>query len=492
MDQQPILLVQGEENWLQVENAALNTVVQVFSQVGKFNWLEPYRVEAQYESRGTGFFINDQGYFVTNAHVVNEAKTVWINIPALGRQMIRVEVIGFCPDRDLALLRIVPDELKMVRERLGKIPFLMLGDSNSVRRTDKVLVLGYPLGQHRMKSTTGVVSGREAVDTISYLQITAPINPGSSGGPLISTEGAVIGITVAAVPDASNVGYAIPVNELKLIFEDLIEKRILRKPILGANFHNTTDDCARYLGNPLPAGLYVHKVFKDSLLDKAGVKSQDMIYELNGHRLDSYGEVSVPWGTGKISLYDLISSLQVGREVHLVLYRFGEKIELNFMLEEFVPYPIRIKFPDYESVEHAIIGGMVVMELALNHLPLLIDLAPQLIRFRKVENMFESVLIVTHILPGSRAQQLRSLIPGDIIKEINGQPVKTVAEFNTTLAKNGKEKFLNLKTADDVLAVFDLQATLADEQRLAKDFTYPISKTVQNLIKIVNHGKKTS
>jgi len=491
-EQQPILLVQGDQNWLEVENAALNTVVQIFSQVGKFNWLEPYRVQVQYESRGTGFFVNDQGYLITNAHVVNEAKTVWINIPALGREMVKVEIVGFCPDRDLALLRILPQELDHVRERLGRVPFLMLGDSNSVRRTDKVLVLGYPLGQYRMKSTTGVVSGREAVDTISYLQITAPINPGSSGGPLISTQGAVVGITVAAVPDASNVGYAIPVNELKLIFEDLVETRLLRKPILGANFHNATDDHARFLGNPLPAGLYVHKVFKGSLLQKAGVQPQDMIYELNGYRLDSYGEATVPWGSGKISLYDLISSLPIGKEVKLLVYRFGEKKEFKFKLEELAPYAIRIKFPDYEDVEHEIFGGVVVMELTVNHLPLLVDLAPGLIRFKKVENMLESALVITHILPGSRAQQLRCLIPGDIIKEMNGKPVKTVADFRAALQKNEEEKFLSLKTADDVLAVFDFQATLADEKRLSKDFTYPISKTVEKLIKTTNNGKKTS
>jgi len=488
--EQPILLVQGEENWLQVESAALNTVVQVFSQVGKFNWREPYKLEAQYESRGTGFFINDQGYLVTNAHVVNEAKTVWINIPALGRKTIKVESVGFCPDRDLALLRILPEDLELVRERLGRIPFLMLGDSDTVRRTDKILVLGYPLGQHRMKSTTGVVSGREAVDTVSYLQITAPINPGSSGGPLISTQGAVIGITVASVPEASNVGYAIPVNELKLIFEDLVEKQLVRKPILGGHFHNATDEHARFLGNPVPAGLYMHKVFKNSLLEKVGLQPGDMIYELNGHRLDSYGEVTVPWGAGKISLYDLISRLEVGKRVELVVYRDGEKKEFEFVLEEVPPYPVRVKFPDYETIEYEIIGGMVVMEFTLNHLPLLIDFSPLLMKYKKVENMLESVLVITHILPGSHAQQLRSIIPGDIIKTVNGDSVKTVAEFRNALAAHAGDEFLSIKTDDDVLAVFPFKKMLAEEKRFSKDFSYPISEAVQKLLTMASNGKQ--
>ena len=97
----PIVLIQGQENWRQVENAAQNTVVQVFAQISKFNWLEPYKVETQHENRGTAFFVNDQGYLVTNAHVVSEAKIVWITIPAFGRETIQVEVVSFCPERDL-------------------------------------------------------------------------------------------------------------------------------------------------------------------------------------------------------------------------------------------------------------------------------------------------------------------------------------------------------------------------------------------------------
>jgi serine protease Do len=486
---QPILLVQGEQNWLHVEQAALNTVAQVFAQVGRFNWLEPYKVESQYESRGTGFFINDQGYLVTNAHVVNEAKTIWINIPSLGRKMIRVEVVGFCPDRDLALLRVTSKDLERIQKRLGRIPFLMFGDSDVVKRTDKVLVLGYPLGQHRLKSTTGVVSGREAANSISYIQITAPINPGSSGGPLISTQGTVIGVTVAIAARAFNVGYAIPINELKIIFEDLLENSLVRKPILGGHFHNTTDNHARFLGNPIPAGLYVHKVFKGSLLEKAGVFPGDMIYELNGHKLDSHGEATVPWSSEKISLYDLISRLPVGKEIHLVLYRSGKKKDIRFILDDSVLFPIRVKYPDYEKIEHEVLGGMVVMELAHNHLPLLEPHVPSLVKFREMENMLDPVLLITHILPGSQAQQLRCLIPGDIIAEVNGKKVKTIDQFREALRSGASSDFLSVKTANDVLAVFQLKKMLADEERLSSDFAYPLTPVVKELIDMVKNDE---
>lgn len=486
---QPILIVQGEDNWLHVENAAQNTVVQIFAQIGKYNWLEPYKVDAQYESRGTGFFINDQGYLITNAHVIHEAKTVWINIPALGRETVRVEVISFCPDRDLALLRITPQDLERVRAALGKVPFLMLGDSDSVQRTNKVLVLGYPLGQHSMKSTTGVISGREAIDSISYLQITAPINPGSSGGPLISTDGAVIGIAVAVDAEAYNVGYAIPVNELKTIFNELVETRLARKPILGGQFHNTTDEHARFLGNPIPAGLYVHKVFKNSLFEKAGVKPGDMIYELAGCPLDSHGEVQVPWSVEKIALFDLVSRLVAGQDVRMVFYRAGNRNEVIFKFEQLPPYAIRTKYPDFELVEQEIIGGMVFMELAHNHLPYLAPLAPDLVAYRKPENMYEPILIITHVLPGSQAQQLRCFVPGDIIDTVNGLPVNTVQGLREVLMSSVRAEFLSLKTKGSVLGVFPFKQLLADELRLSRDFVYPVSPTVSRLLQLVGNDK---
>lgn len=488
--EQPILLVQGQENWLEIESLAQNAVVQIFAQIGRFNWLEPYTIDAQFENRGSGFFINDQGYLVTNAHVVDEAKRVWITIPALGGETIHVEIVGFCPDRDLALLRVRPDDLRRIKKQVGRIPFLLLGDSDVVQRTDRVLVLGYPLGQHNMKSTTGVISGREAVTSVSYLEITAPINEGSSGGPLISADGSVIGITVAMIANASNVGYAIPVNELKTVLEDLLKKPLLGKPILGAFFQNTTDDHAKFLGNPVPGGLYIHKIVKGSLLEKAGILPGDMIYEFNDYRLDSRGEAIVNWSAGRATLYDLISRLELGKKIKLILYRNGKKKQIDFTLKQSPPYPVRIKYPDYEKVEYEIIGGMVIMELAQNHLPLLINTVPFLIKYQEIENMLNPVLVISHILPGSFAHQLRCLVPGDIIKKANGGIVNTIEQFRKILLNNGHAKYLSIKTENDVLAVFPFQKILEDEKRLSTDFVYPLSATVQKILNMVKNGRK--
>ena len=346
-----------DPEWQITQNGLHNAVVQVFSQVGRFNWIEPYKTGEEVESRGSGFIINEDGYVITNTHVINEAKRVWIHIPAFGREVIHVDVVSFCPDRDVALLRIVPDQLKKIKETLSTVPYLLFGESDAVQRTDNVLVLGYPLGQFRLKSTMGIVSGREASNGQALLQITAPINPGSSGGPILNEEGRVIGIAVAAIFAASNVGYGIPINEVKQLLDQLYTHHLVRLPILGIQYVFANDSKAEYLGNPMPSGIYITKVLKNSLFERAGVQVGDMLYEFNGLSLDAYGEATVPWSSDKTSFSDLIARVKIGQTVHVVLYRRGKRIELTFSFDLLPAYPVRAMYPDYEKVDFETLGG---------------------------------------------------------------------------------------------------------------------------------------
>ncbi len=480
-----MILMRDVADWTKIQDVIQNAVVQVFSQVGRFNWLEPYKIAEEGESRGSGFIINEEGYIVTNAHVISEAKRVWVHIPFFGRHMFHVDIIGFCPDRDLALLRIKPHELEVIKKELHVIPFLHLGDSDLVQRTDNILVLGYPLGQYRLKSTTGIISGREASRGQALIQMTAPINPGSSGGPLLNGQGEVIGITVATIFAAQNVGYAIPINELKQILDELYIKRLVRVPFLGVQFVAANDSKAQYLKNPLPAGLYISKVLPHMLFEKVGVKEGDMLYEFNGFRIDAFGDTTAPWGSDKTSLTDLIARVKVGDQIKLVMYRNGERKELQFNFDLLPPYPIRPMYPDYEKVEYETIGGMVILQLADNHLPLLIDYAPDLVKYLDAQKKINPVLVITHVLPGSLSYQLHSMLPGDIIKQVNDENVGTLDDFRKYLQKSVTTGFVTLKTERDVFAAFSLKDLLADELQLCKDFRYPLSKTIEQLIKEV-------
>src|SRR5579872_2144474 len=223
-------------NWLAVQKKVKDTVVQVYAQTVEFNWLEPYRSPEQGEGTGSGFFINEQGDLITNYHVVAQASSIQIQIPTFGMERFDMEIVGVSPERDIALLKATKESKEKIRSRLKKIPYLKLGDSDQVLRSQEVLALGYPLGQTRLKSTLGIVSGRERLGYFGYIQITAPLNPGNSGGPALNTNGEVIGINSRGVLEAQNVGYIIPINEVRSAFKDLYRVRLLRKPTLGCIF----------------------------------------------------------------------------------------------------------------------------------------------------------------------------------------------------------------------------------------------------------------
>ena len=200
-------IVSGQP-WAQVQTQAKDTVVQIIAQTAEVNLLKPYETPRQGGGFGSGFFISDNGEIITNMHVIDQAQSVWIKIPSMGKAIIPVEVVGKAPERDLALLRITDQGKEVIKRELGidKFPFLKLGDSDLVNRADEVLALGYPLGQASLKSTSGVVSGREHLGGKYLIQISSPINPGSSGGPALSLNGEVIGISVSGIVSAQTLG----------------------------------------------------------------------------------------------------------------------------------------------------------------------------------------------------------------------------------------------------------------------------------------------
>ncbi len=213
--QVPCPSVLGEvKPWGVLQTELKDCVVQVFSEIAEFNWLEPYKTPNQYGTSGTGFFINDKGDLITNAHVVDQARSVTIQIPTFGKRRFDVDIRGVSTERDLALVAVKKSDLEIIRKALGKIPVLRMGNSDLVHRAEEIMAIGYPLGQESLKSTTGVVSGRQHIAGQHMIQIDAAINPGSSGGPSVNCRGEVIGVNSANIPGAQNVGYIIP-NTMK-------------------------------------------------------------------------------------------------------------------------------------------------------------------------------------------------------------------------------------------------------------------------------------
>lgn len=480
------------KSWGALQPQLKDSVIQVFSEIAEFNWLEPYKTPHQYGTSGSGFFINEDGQMITNAHVVDQAKSVTIQIPTFGKRRFDVDLIGVSPERDLALITLRPADLEIIKKALGRIPVLKMGNSDLVHRADEIMAIGYPLGQESLKSTIGVVSGPQHIVGRHMIQIDAAINPGNSGGPSVNCRGEVIGVNSASIPGAENVGYIIPSNEVKLFLHHVEHMeaagkiKFLRKPFLGVLFNPASESLIKFLGNPPPGGLYVAGTQKGSPLQKAGVEVGDMIYKIDGHDVDMFGEMSVPWTEDKISVIDYIARLMIGDKINLVTYRNGKQRKVSLAFQESELAPIRRMYPAYEKIRWEAIGGLVIEQLALNHLPTLIQVAPELTHYMEIQNQMEGALIITHVFPTSAASRSRTLGAGAVLKEVNGQSVKTLEDLENAMKKSIDTGFVTIKTNQNVFVVLPFDQILHDEEKLAQNFFYHISPIMRSLIDEAN------
>jgi S1-C subfamily serine protease len=275
----------------------------------------------------------------------------------------------------------------------------------------------------------------------------------------------------------------IPSNDIAMVLDRLYENKFVRCGMLGVRFNNADDVQARYFSNPVPAGFYINLVIKGSLLEKAGIKQGDMLYYFNGLRIDGEGLANAPWSINKVSVHDLISRLAIEQKVTLVVYRNGKKIEKTFKFALTQPYAIRKIYPTYEAIEYGIIGGMVLMQLTLDHLELFADQLPNLLKYAQVENMIEPALIITHLIPGSVAHQHGSIYAGQIIEEVNGKKVGTLADLRDAILHATHPEFLTIKTTDNTFVVFDLEKIKTDDERLSEEFSYPKSTLLIKSVK---------
>jgi len=474
-----------QEGWRPIQEAVSDTVVQLFAQFAEVDIRQPYKTPSQYQVTGSGFFINDNGDLITNAHMVIHANNVLIQVPSLGKRLLDCTVLSIAPERDLALLRISEEGRKLLAKAHGTFPYLKLGDSDQIHRADEVMALGYPLGQNSLKSTTGVISGRES----NMIQMSAAINPGSSGGPLLNLNGEVVGINAAGITEAQNVGYIIPINELKTILSSMYKEKILHKPFLGVIYNNTNEAAMEFLGNPQPGGCYIVEVVKNSALYQAGIERGDMIYEFNGHQVDMFGEMNVPWSEDKISISDYLARLSIGDKIHMVVYRKGTRKEVNVTLNQSQLPAIRKVYPAYEDIDYEVVGGMVIMQLTINHIAQMANKVPGLASFTEIKNQEEPALVISHVFQTSYVARMRVIADGATINEVNGEKVTNLQELRNALDKSVQTGYLTLRVSDNIarisdniFAVLPFDRVLTEERQLAGDYKYPLTANTRRLM----------
>ncbi len=490
--------VDYDGNWRHVEEQAENAVVQIKSDIAEFNWLQPYVCAKQGQKAGSGFFIDEEGHILTNYHVISGAQSISVTLPKLGQLPLGVEEVGICPEVDTALLRLTPESYAAVIEACGFINVLHLGDSDDLYATEPVLALGYPLGVSSLKSTIGIIGGRDFLEGRSFMHTQTPINPGNSGGPLLHKKNGlceVIGICTAVMKNADNYGLIVPINDVIPLLQDLYTTKFVRRPAPTIGTNRATDPHARLLNNPVPGGLYVNYVQANSMEERAGLRVGDMIYEITfrgtSYKVDQFGGVNVQWRNGtKISIQELLARCAIHDPINIVVYRNGQRLELSCKFEELTLLPIRIIYPEYEPEErdYEIMAGAVFMELRQNHIDLLMKYEPLLAHYALPEKKTKPVILITHIFPGSAAAMTDCLSPGMIVDKINGIPVSTLKTFREALLMSVKTKTIAIETKEKFATVLDLKKVLKDEPRLARDFKFPTTPLVTKLRELLSKG----
>jgi Do/DeqQ family serine protease len=263
----------------------------------------------QRESSGSGVILTDQGYIVTNHHVIDEAGEVEVLLE--NKQSFKAEVIGSDPTTDLALLKIDASGL----------PILKYGNSDALEIGEWVLAIGNPFDL-TSTVTAGIISGKGRTINLlreksnlaieSFIQTDAAVNPGNSGGALVNLKGELVGINTAiASPTGSYSGYsfAVPANLVKKVVDDLKKYGMVQRGLLGVSIVDVDAAIAKELFLEKPAGVLVREVGEGSGAEEAGIEKGDVIMGINGKKVESVSELQE----------------MVGR------YRPGEKIDLSIL-----------------------------------------------------------------------------------------------------------------------------------------------------------------
>lgn len=268
---------------------------------------------------GSGFFLTEDGYVLTNYHVVEGATS--IKVTAYDDTSYTAELIGYSEANDIAILKV--DASGVAPVTIGRSADMVVGDL--------VAAIGNPLGELTFSLTSGVVSAlNRSVTTSSgsvmkLIQTDCAINSGNSGGALFNMYGEVIGITNAKYAGSvngsatiDNIGFAIPIDSVISLVRQIIEDGYVLEPYIGVSAETVSNAAVRY---GYPQGAYVEMVARDGEADRAGIRQGDIITELNG--------VAV---TGRASLISAVAECEIGSTVPVKIYRDGKTIELSVVI----------------------------------------------------------------------------------------------------------------------------------------------------------------
>ena len=376
---------------------------------------------------GSGVIVTADGTILTNNHVVENAQKITVLLQ--DNKEFEARLVGSDKPSDLAVLKIEAQNM----------PYLVLGNSDTVRVGDIVLAIGNPLGIGQTV-TAGIISAKGRRTGLSYgnsndsfedfLQTDAPINRGNSGGALVNLNGELIGINsqiLAGGPSGGNIGigFSIPSNMAKSVMEQLLKDGRVRRGMLGINIQNITTDTAQAMELKDTTGVLVSNVRQGSAADKAGIKRGDIITAINGEKMDDSNV-----------LRNKVAGTLPGNEIKLKVLRDGNEQELTAVLDEYQVDGSANndrKEGDGEGPKAEPQGGKLGLSLQ--------PVTPQVAKQLGVEG--SDGLIVTDVDQSGPAAEA-GIARGDVVLEINRQAVKSVDDVQSALDRAGDRPILLL------------------------------------------------
>ena len=347
--------------------------------------------EYKQRSLGSGFIMDPSGYIVTNNHVIEKADEIEVKLK--NGEEFKAKIIGRDPNTDLALIKIEPGR---------KLPSLPMGNSDTLKVGEWVMAIGCPFGLENTV-TAGIVSAKGRVIGAGpyddFIQTDASINPGNSGGPLLNMKGEVVGINTAIINGGHGIGFAVPVNMAKNILQQLKDKGEVVRGWLGVGIQDIDNEMAEYYN--IKEGALIADVFAGDPAEKAGIKTGDIIIEVNGEKIKSSRDLT-----------SMIATIPVGDQAMIVIMRDGRKKSFQVKIS---------KREDETADSHTPTERTHMLGIRVS------DVKGQVV-ITKVEN--------------DSARE--GLMTGDIIKEVNHESIKTAKDYYELVKKIKKGQSVSL------------------------------------------------
>lgn len=351
----------------------------------------------------SGFIFDEAGYIATNHHVVKDAEEVVVRLQ--DGSEYDAEIVGSDPNTDIAILKISGDR---------KFPVVKLGDSDAIRVGDWAIAIGNPFGRLEGTMTVGVISakGRSALSIVGgtpalqdFIQTDASINFGNSGGPLVNIRGEAIGMNTAINPLGQGIGFAIPINLVKRVADEIIKHGKVAWGYLGILPQEINRNLAESLGIEPRSGILVGSVIEGSPADRAGLKKGDIIVKFDGQPVNNVDQFRLK-----------VAEAGVGRRVSIEILRDGKSKTIDVTLGE---RPTEVASAQRNQKGSKWLG-LTVDELTG---PMGKQYAPEDVT---------SGVVVVRVESGSASDEA-GITPGDVIDEINGIEIKNIKDYNKAI-----------------------------------------------------------